>query len=311
MTDPSAAHSGPLSDVPVRRALVVSKKTTYQLDVVEKKDPHLLKLLAEGSPAARKLERTHSEHLDSLAVVSQAFRDAGFQLKVIDRSELFAEPGGYDIVASFGGDGTFLECARMQRGAALLGINSATFSSHGHWCLASKDNIAAVLAGIVSGERKAVPVMRLEVSINGKALPELAVNEVFISHPSPAGTSRYSITVRGVSEDQRSSGVLVGPAAGSTGWMRTAGGKVLPVASSQFQLLVREPCEWPGESFAHKHLVLEREEEVRVVPIMAEGRIYIDGANVSYSIARGDEVVVRPHAGSLPAYLSLAANEGY
>src|SRR5262249_40609666 len=154
-------------------------------------------------------------------------------------------------------------------------------------------------------------LMRLEVSVNGETLSTPVLNEVFIAHPSPAGTSRFALAVGEKREEMRSSGILIGPGVGSTGWMRSAGGVVLPATSRQFQFPVREPSVWPGETRELLAGVLEAGEQVKVVPIMAEGKLFIDGQHLSRDIKRGDEVVVCVHAHDLVAYLSADANAAY
>jgi NAD kinase len=101
-------------------------------------------------------------------------------------------------------------------------------SSHGHWCLANRGNFPQVLDDILSGTRLPLPIMRLAVAVSGTVLAEPIVNEVCICDPSPAGTTRFQLEVRGVVEELRSSGILIGPGSGSTGWMRSAGGVILP-----------------------------------------------------------------------------------
>jgi NAD+ kinase len=299
------------SSRPLRRVLIVSKKTTYQLEVLERSDPHLLKLMAEGNPSVMALESTHREHLATSAAMAEALFRRGIEFKSIDRSQLEEEGGKYDLVMTLGGDGTFLETSHLVMDVPILGVNSATMSSHGHWCLANRGNFPQVLDDILSGTRLPLPIMRLAVAVSGTVLAEPIVNEVCICDPSPAGTTRFQLEVRGVVEELRSSGILIGPGSGSTGWMRSAGGVILPATSQQFQFLVREPCVWPGESRQLLRGLLERHESIKLVPIMPEAKVFIDGKHISYDIERGDEVIVRASPHDLRAYLSPEANEGY
>lgn len=296
---------------PLRRVLIVSKKTTYQLEVLERSNPQLLKLMAEGNPSVMALESTHKEHLATSAELEEWLLRRGIEVKSIDRSQLQQETGRYDLVMTLGGDGTFLETSHLVTDVPILGVNSATISSHGHWCLANRGNFQQVLDDILSGTRLPLPIMRLEVAVNGAVLSEPIVNEVCICDPSPAGTTRFQLEVRGVVEELRSSGILVGPGSGSTGWMRSAGGVILPATSQQFQFLVREPCIWPGESRQLLRGLLDRHESIKLVPIMPEAKVFIDGKHISYDIKRGDEVIVRASRHDLNAYLSPEANQSY
>jgi len=295
----------------LRRVLIVSKKTAYQMEVLDCQDEHQAKLLAEGNPAIARLEQAHRDHLASLAVIIERVRERGIELESVDRTEMPADMSKFDLIISVGGDGTFLGCSHVIRDVPVVGVNSAVGSSHGHWCVANKDTFGQVLDEIQAGSRSPLALMRLEVAVNGETLPTPVLNEVFIAHPSPAGTSRFLLVVGGKREEMRSSGILIGPGVGSTGWMRSAGGVVLPATSRQFQYLVREPSVWPGETRELLKGVLEASEEVKVVPIMAEGKVFIDGQHLSHDVKRGDEVVVGVHAHDLIAYLSADANAAY
>lgn len=296
---------------PLRRVLIVWKKTAYQLEVLESADAHVAALLAEGNPSIAKLEKAHRDHLESLAAVTECVRERGIEFTSIDRTDLTSDIGDVDLIITVGGDGTFLGASHVVSDIPVLGVNSATGSSHGHWCLANKDNVGQVLDEIQAGSRAPLSLMRLEVVVNGETLPTPVLNEAFIAHPSPAGTSRFLLEVRGKREEMRSSGILVGPGVGSTGWVRSAGGAVLPATSRQFQFLVREPSVWPGESRDLLRGILETGDEVKFVPIMGEGKLFIDGQHLDHDIKRGDEVVVRVHPHDLLAYLSADVNAAY
>src|SRR5262249_43562730 len=158
-------------------------------------DEHQAKLLVEGNPAIARLEQSHRDHLASLAVIIERVRECGIEFLSVDRTALPADVSQFDLVISVGGDGTFLGCSHVIADVPILGVNSAVGSSHGHWCLANKDNFGQILDEIQAGSRSPLALMRLEVSVNGETLPTPVLNEVFIAHPSPAGTSRFALTV--------------------------------------------------------------------------------------------------------------------
>ncbi len=295
----------------IRQVLVVVKKTTYELEVLDRKDPQVLKLIAEGHPATLQWQKTHVEHMENLRAVQHALEKRGIVFKCIDRLELTHEQGQYDLVIAFGGDGTFLETSHTVTGVPILGVNSASSTSHGHYCIASSANFEQVLDEILSCARQALPFMRLEVLVNGKRLPELVTNEVFICHPCPAGTSRYFLDIRGAREEHRSSGLMIGPAVGSTGWMRSCGGVVLPAAANQFQYLTRDMCIWPGQDPRLRRGVLDRGDEIRISVVMVNGKIFIDGQHVCYDLSRADEVLVRASLQDLYAFISPDINQRY
>ena len=78
----------------------------------------------------------------------------------------------------------------------------------------------------------------MRVELNGESLHDRVLNEALFCHASPAATSRYILRVARADgaepdvladEEQKSSGLWVGPAAGSTAAQRSAGGSVLPL----------------------------------------------------------------------------------
>ncbi len=133
-------------------------------------------------------------------------------------------------------------CFAFSQGRANLGVNSSRSSSFGHLCAANENNLAKVLDDIQSDNMKTCRLTRLELRLNGKLLPELALNELLIAHSHPAATSRYLISLHGKKEEHRSSGIWVGTATGSSGSIRSAGGTVLPITEAKYEYLVREPC---------------------------------------------------------------------
>ena len=95
-------------------------------------------------------------------------------------------------------------------------------------------------------------------------------------HAVPAATSRYILEIDGDSEEQRSSGVWVGTAAGSTGALRSAGGDVLPFSSTQIELVVREPYSVSGQGQA-----------IAIQSKMRDGRLFVDGPYGCFNVGLG------------------------
>ena len=62
------------------------------------------------------------------------------------------------------------------------------------------------------------------------------LNDILICHHNPGAMSRYYLTVGRVREEQRSSGVWIATAAGSSGGLHSAGGKVLPRKIKNFNI---------------------------------------------------------------------------
>ncbi len=296
----------------LRRVLVIHKDSTYQTEALEKKDPRFLKLLADGSEVVRTVPKSHEQHLQSLAQVEQALRDRGIPYDVIGRQSGYIAPKDIDLKVAVGGDGTVLYCAREDSDVPILGVNSAKPSSLGHFCLADGDTFGAVLDDVISGKLRWYRLARLQLTLNGVVLPVPVLNEVLIHDVSPAGTCRYIFKLGDTTEIQRSSGIYVSTASGSTAVNRSAGGKILPITQRQFQYLVREPGMRPGEDWKLLGGALSPRTELKVTSQMADGRLYVDGKyGYVHDFLRGDELVVSLHPQDVRAFIDPTVNSRY
>ncbi|MBW2380947.1 MAG: NAD(+) kinase, partial [Deltaproteobacteria bacterium] len=116
------------------------------------------------------------------------------------------------------------------------------------------------------------------------------LNDALYCHESPAATSRYILEYAGDHERQMSSGVWVGPAAGSTAAIRSAGGKVLPTGSQKIQFVVREPYRGVDNKYRLVKGMVPPGEDIRIASRMTKGRIFLDGTQKVYSIGIGDRI---------------------
>ncbi len=192
-----------------------------------------------------------------------------------------------DLIISVGGDGTLLNSSHYVRGGAMLGVNSAPGDSVGHFCSVNRKSFEQKLDSILKGKWKPRELARLQVILDEKVLPELALNDVLIAHDCPAATTRYLIKVGRREEEHRSSGVWVSTAAGSTAGIRSAGGKVMPLGSRRIQFLVRELYREPKRAYQLTRGFVEPDEEIVIASKMAKGELYIDGARTFYEFPFG------------------------
>jgi NAD+ kinase len=285
----------------LKKVLVVHKKSTFQIQAEEHKEARFLKLVSDGSKVVNRVRLAHEEHVDSLAKVEAELTKRGVQFQSLWRSQLPEVVEDVDLVISVGGDGTFLDASHALLDVPALGVNSSR-SSNG-------DSIGAVLDQIESDASKPIDILRLEVLINGERVKELVLNEVLLAHSSPAATSRYLIARGDMQEEHRSSGVWVSTPAGSTGSLRSAGGKILPIPLRQFEYLVREPCIRPGEVWRLLGGVLDDSQELKIVSQMRTGEVYIDGPHIIRPVNLGDELVIRPSKHSLRAFIKPDVND--
>jgi NAD+ kinase len=274
----------------MRRVLVVYKQSFLE---AHRGDSALRRL--HGKERARLL-RDDRENRVALDDVMKALKRAGADAKAVFRGHLAASPR-FDLIVTVGGDGTFFMAAHRAHGTPILGVNSVPGSSLGLFAAATRRTFPAMLKAALAGRLPAVRLNRYSVSINDRVRPELGVNDVLIAHPSPAYLSRFALSVDGgPGEIQRSSGMWVSTAAGSTAAIRAAGGRRMPLASRRLQFLIREPYDWPARTrrprgFAHR--------TVDVGILMHEACLWIDGVRTRVDLELGDRI--RIETGAEPA----------
>jgi NAD+ kinase len=281
------------------RVAVVVKRTTYRKFVLEVSDPLIARLLRKGDPTVGRLKQSHEEHEATLREVEAALEQLGAE--VVFRGGTRARvPQRTDLVVTVGGDGTLLAASHLLgEGIPLLGINSAPGHSVGFFCGATRGDLARTLKRALAGELPRTELSRMRVELNGRCLHARVLNEALFCHASPAATSRYILKLASGEEDQRSSGLWVGPAAGSTAAQRSAGGKILALQSDKIQYVVREPYTPAGGHFRYARGLIDAGEKLVLRSKMREAKVFLDGHRIVHSITLGDVLTLRRSSESL------------
>ena len=278
------------------RVAVVVKRTTYRKFVVEEHDERIARLLRRHDPTVSSLKKSNEDHDATLREVEEALEELG--ANVLHQAGWRARiPQRVDLVVTVGGDGTLLAAShQIGRGIPLLGVNSAPDHSVGFFCGANKGNVKTAIAKALAGELPRCDLTRMRVDLNGKCVHARVLNEALVCHASPAATSRYILRLSSnggtLEEDQRSSGMWIGPAAGSTAAQRSAGGKVLPLESRKIQYVVREPYTPAGGHFRFAKGLLAEDARLTIHSKMREAKLFIDG-RIVHSFTIGDVLVMR------------------
>ena len=264
-----------------------------------------------GDRTARRLIHAHDEHNRTAETVRKALARRGVQFKELSTARLGTAEArrllaGADFVITVGGDGTALNSSHYIREGQLLAVNSAPRDSIGHFCYATKADFTDKLDRVLNSQLRPTKLARLEVALDRKAVAELALNDVLITHECPAATTRYIIEIGAREEEHRSSGLWVATAAGSTAGIKSAGGRRLPRGSRRMQYLVRELYRERGRSYSLTRGLVEEGEEIIVASKMPEGVLYIDGARTSYGFPFGMRASIRVADLSLKIYLQSA-----
>jgi len=275
------------------RVAVVVKRTSYRKFILEVHDPLIARLLRRRDPTVGRLKQSHEDHESTTREVEDALDELGAEI-VFRGGPRARVPPRVDLVITVGGDGTLLAASHMLGdGIPLLGINSAPGHSVGFFCGATKGTVKKTIERALAGDLSTTELTRMRVELNGKVLHARVLNEALFCHSSPAATSRYILGLRSGQEEQRSSGLWVGPAAGSTAAQRSAGGKVLPLESERIRYVVREPYTPAGGRFRYARGLVEPGEELVLRSKMREAKVFLDGHRIVHSVTMGDVLTMR------------------
>jgi NAD+ kinase len=274
------------------KIVVVVKRTAQRL---YGREPRVKKLLARRDVTVARMRRAHDDHEETVAEVRDAVDAIGAHARFVEgsRSKL-AIDDACDLVVTVGGDGTLL-AASHQIGATtpVLGVNSAPADSVGFFCGAQKGRVLEALRSAISGTLPRLELARMRVECNNALVHDRVLNEALFCHEIPAGTSRYILRVTNKSgiqlvEEQKSSGVWIGPAAGSTAAQRSAGGRVLPLTSKRIQFVVREPYVPRGERLRLLRGVADEGGSIELLCKMRSAKVFLDGVHIVVDVGLGD-----------------------
>jgi NAD+ kinase len=281
----------------VSHVSVVLKRSSWRKWVEEEKDARVGALIDAGDETVRRVRPAHREHVETIEEVREALSDLHAVVTWHDRAPGFRVEGPCDLVVTVGGDGTLLAASHgVGPGVPLLGVNSAPSHSVGFFCAARKGGARDALAAALDGSMRGTELTRMRVALNGRVLHDRVLNEALFCHASPAATSRYIFVLVGPGgrivseEEQKSSGVWVGPAAGSTAAQRSAGGRILPLASCKLQYVVREPYQPNSRALRMTLGFVGEDETITHKSQMREGRVFLDGDRIMHEISIGDVV---------------------
>ena len=277
----------------VPRVLVIYKKSSYEIYVRERRHSHIQQLVAARDTGALRLLRAHEDHRASLREAREVLTRLGVKAKFRHRSD-DTHAQSVDLVVTLGGDGTLLWASRLVSAhTPIVAINTAPKDSVGYFCAGTKRELEDVLVSALDGKLSPTTLTRMQVELDGTVLSKRVLNDALYCHESPAATSRYHLRFGRVAEDHKSSGVWVGPAAGSSAAQRSAGGVLLPIDSRELQFVVREPYEANGAEYRLKRGLLQSGQSLRLESRMRAGRLFLDGPHTVHVIEMAAKLVFR------------------
>lgn len=272
------------------RVIVVAKKSAVSRVHGGEADARARTLLESGHASVRKWLPAHEQHTRTVDLVYETLESLGVKTLLLHGAQAEFDPMGASLIVTVGGDGTLLAASHHVRDVPLLGVNSAPRYSVGFFCAARGKAVPRMLARALEGRLPSVQLNRMAVSINGQRRSSRVLNEALFCHAEPAATSSYILKAKGHQEEQRSSGFWIGPAAGSTAAMHSAGGRILPLASKKLQVVVREPLVRRGHPLRMARTLVEDGLGISAVSKMERACVFLDGPYRQLSVRLGDEV---------------------
>jgi NAD+ kinase len=295
----------------IDRALLVYRKSLYQIYVQEHGERAVKDALRRGDRVALGLRASHEVNQRARIMVERTLARLGIETVARWRGQARAARR-YDLVLSLGGDGTLLDTShRVPAQTPLLGINSDPGRSVGALCGCGVEDLADCLKRLLADKLAPRPVTRIRARIDGREVLGPTLNDLLFAHSCPAGLTRFDLALVPAEEalehhsgrsgklfrQVRSSGLWVATATGSTAAIRSAGGRPMRPGSRTLQLLVREPYVPPTEERDRR---LERGSvppgtAMVIVSRLRTAMVWADGAHHRASVGYSQQLVIDAH----------------
>jgi NAD+ kinase len=245
---------------------------------------------AEGEDSwAQRLRDAHETHERALGLLHRILDDLDVSPRYVSLTEA-VDASGFDLVVALGGDGTVLHASHQIGLTPVLAINSAPEHSVGFLTATTIDHAPVMIRAALRGELPSACLHRMAVDIEGRRVYGRVLNDVLYSHECPASTARYVLRLGPVEEEQMSSGIWIGTAAGSTAAIRSAGGRVMPPGSRRLQFVVREPYRRNGGRCRLGAGFVPPGGRLEVRNLTDAARLYVDGPHVMLRVRLGETV---------------------
>ncbi|MGE0269319.1 MAG: NAD(+)/NADH kinase [Candidatus Omnitrophota bacterium] len=274
----------------MKKVLVLYKKTVFS--IYKEKN-----IIGTAEPASRLLKsqlirfkKADEEHSNTFNYIKDVLKKHDIPAKYYFR-EGQVPFNEFDKIITVGGDGTFLRAAASARDQIIIGVNSSLTYSVGRLCAGNINNFDQIITKLKTGDYIQKDLHRLSLSLDGGSGVNV-LNDALIAHSNPAVLSRYVLNINKVEEEQRSSGIWVSTATGSSGAIRSAGGEQLDPYSPDMQYMPRELYEGLNGAYRLKGGILGRTQSVKITSLMPQGNVYIDGTSRILPFTYGQELKI-------------------
>lgn len=285
----------------IRKILVIYKKSSLELAEAYGNE-RLIELIEKGDPSVANWQKAHDENAATIKVLQEHLWQGPFHEVTFRTRDEVKSAKNYHLIITVGGDGTFLWGSKFaERGVPILGINSDPSSSVGFYTVGTKEDIPALVKELAKPMDR-VPgkvVQRLQVAVNGKIEQTRVLNDVLFAAEHPASMTNYNLFVHDndgnpIEEEQRSSGIWISTACGSTGANLSAGGWILKMDDERAQYVVREPMKnlvW-GTEHRYVHGFFTKNSGLKIVNKTRKALLACDGTTDCISVTTGDQIEI-------------------
>lgn len=207
----------------------------------------------------------HSEEIIELA------KKAGFD--IVDKHP--------DIVASYGGDGTFMKAENKFPGIPKFAIKRSKICK-----MCQNLPIEEIFRKVFAGEYIIRDEIKIEAIFKDKKI--IGLNEIIVHNSDPRRAIRYEIFVNGkkVGNEIIGDGVVISTPYGSTGYYRSITGGFFEVGIG---------IAFNNSTEQSDHMVLKDSSEIVVKVIRGEAIVYADNSDEEIVLDDGYEIVVRKY----------------
>ena len=239
-------------------------------------------------------DEANGETSKSIKDVKKVLKIYKIKFKAVMRKKLKkSDLKSKDFVIVIGGDGTFLHVSHfIENKTPMMCVNSNVKLTEGFYSQATRFNFKEKIKMLLEDNFGIIKLNRLRATIGKKKL-ELALNDYYIGHKTPYGVGRYWFSHKKKKEYQKSSGVVVCTASGSFAWMKSAGGEQLPMTSSKFEYIVREPYHGKLVDPTMINYILNKNEKIKIISDSNNLIINADSVSPDYFLKKKQVVEIK------------------
>lgn len=247
------------------------------------------------------IKRAHAEHFATVASVEEAFQKAQINFRSVNiDDENWSVDGDTRVMLTLGGDGTLLSASHRigDQPIIMYGMRSSG-TSVGYLCAGGIEKLSELVNSIQTHQFKVLLAARFHAEIfsagskKTKITPP-ALNDFLYSNTNPAAMTRYRLTSGERQEDQKSSGMWLSTALGSTAGILAAGGVMQPRPDRNFQFVVRELYRLAGKNFYLVNGFFDPDKKLFSIENRCEHAILAaDGNHSVTSLEWGDRLVFK------------------